>query len=133
MSIDEIAALFKMLSKTLDGSHSGSYKWKSNKYGHTNGTVFYTTGGEIIKGKNELSITLNLDKVPAGFKVDVKENKLIMTWKNDWGKPRIRRIPLFCDVKDHIVTKMEFKNNILDIKLVRVKPQLIQSGTEKSK
>ena len=136
MTIDEIAKLFKMLSKTLNGSRNGSYKWRSNSFGHTNGTTFYTAGGEIIKGETELSITLNLDSVPSGFKVDVKENKLVFTWKNEWGKQRIRRMPLFCEVEDHTVTKMEFKNNVLDIKLVMVKPQKVfqlKSGKEESK
>lgn len=111
----------------------GSYRWRTSRYGQSNGNVFYTAGGEIVKENDKVTITLDLDKIPDNFKVDAQDGKLILTWDNEWGKPRIKRIKLPCNVEDHKVTKVEFNGRLVYIEIVRAKKPVIVTKSPKVK
>lgn len=110
----------------MSTGYVGSYRWRTSKYGQSNGNVFYTAGGEIVKEDDKVTITLDLDKIPDDFKVDSQEDKLILTWKNQWGKPRIKRIKLPCNVEDHKVKKVEFNGRLVYIEIVRTNPVKVE-------
>lgn len=121
MNLDEIARLFNILNSMLKDEKSASYKWKTSKYGQTNGNVFFTKGGEIIKREDEIVITLDLDKIPKDLIVSSRGDKLVFDYKNGWGKRELKTIVLPCDVEKCEKVNIERNNDIIDIKLKRVK------------
>lgn len=121
MNLDEIARLFNILNSMLKDEKSASYKWKTSKYGQTNGNVFFTKGGEIIKRENELVITLDLDEIPKELIVYSEGDKLFFDYRDGWGKRQLKTIKLPCEVEDTKKININRNNNIIDIKIKRVK------------